>query len=99
MKLYVGLAAAAAATAMIGAALAAESDFVIRALRDNEVRLVVYVPDNVLRPLIDAISSDDYFTSFVATREEEAVGIVCGAAMDGIDVATLKPQFFDGRSL
>ena len=30
MKLYVGLAAAAAAIAMIGAAVAAESDFVIR---------------------------------------------------------------------
>src|SRR5262245_31052283 len=30
MKLYVGIAAAAAATAMIGAAVAAESDFVIR---------------------------------------------------------------------
>jgi len=57
---------------------------VIRALKDNEVRLVVYVPDNVLRPLIDAISADDYFTSFVATREEEAVGIVCGAAMSGL---------------
>ena len=57
---------------------------VIRALRDNEVRLVVYVPDNVLRPLIDAIAADDYFTSFIATREEEALGIVCGAAMSGL---------------
>jgi len=57
---------------------------VIRALKDNDVRLVVYVPDNVLRPLIDAVSADDFFTVFVAAREEEAVGIVCGAAMAGL---------------
>ena len=56
---------------------------VIRAFKDNEVRIVVYVPDNVLRPLIDAVTSDDYFTSFPTTREEEAVGIVCGAVMAG----------------
>ena len=58
-------------------------DAVIRALKDNDVRIVVYVPDNVLRPLIEAVHSDSYFTAFVATREEEAVGIVCGAAMAG----------------
>jgi sulfopyruvate decarboxylase alpha subunit len=62
---------------------AAWHDAVIRALKDNEVRIVVYVPDNVLRPLIEAVHSDPYFTAFVATREEEAVGIVCGAAMAG----------------
>jgi sulfopyruvate decarboxylase alpha subunit len=57
---------------------------VIQAFKDNDVRLVVYVPDNVLRPLIDAVHADGYFTAFVATREEEAVGIVCGAAMAGL---------------
>lgn len=57
---------------------------IIRALKDNDVRLVVHVPDNVLRPLIEATASDDYFTSFAATREEEAVGIICGAAMAGL---------------
>jgi len=56
---------------------------VIRAFKDNEVRIVVYVPDNVLRPLIDAVTTDDYFTAFATTREEEAIGIVCGAAMAG----------------
>jgi sulfopyruvate decarboxylase alpha subunit len=57
---------------------------VIRALKDNDVRLVVHVPDNVLRPLIDAAHTDGFFTSFAATREEEAVGIICGAAMAGL---------------
>jgi len=56
---------------------------VVRALKDNGVQIVVYVPDNVLRPLIDAVHSDPYFTAFATAREEEAVGIVCGAAMAG----------------
>ena len=53
-------------------------------LKRHEVRLVTYVPDNVLRPLIDAVTEDDYFTAFSATREEEAVGIVSGAVMAGM---------------
>ena len=57
---------------------------VIQALKDNDVRLVVYVPDNVLRPLIDAVSADEFFTAFATAREEEAIGIVCGAAMAGL---------------
>ena len=57
---------------------------IVRALKDNDVRLVVYVPDNVLRPLIEAAHGDAFFTTFAATREEEALGIVCGAAMAGL---------------
>ena len=43
---------------------------VIRALKDNNVRLVVYVPDNVLKPLIAAVHEDEFFTAFVCAREE-----------------------------
>jgi sulfopyruvate decarboxylase alpha subunit len=57
---------------------------VIRAFKDNDVKLVVYVPDNVLKPLINAVVGDTYFTAFAAAREEEAIGIVCGAAMSGL---------------
>lgn len=53
-------------------------------LKRLDIRLVAYVPDNVLRPLIEAILEDDFFTAFVATREEEAVGIVAGAWMGGL---------------
>jgi sulfopyruvate decarboxylase alpha subunit len=53
-------------------------------LKANSVPLVVYVPDNVLKPLISAVHSDSYFTAFPATREEEAVGIVAGAWMAGM---------------
>lgn len=50
----------------------------------NQVKLVTYVPDNVLRPLIDAVSADQDFISFACTREEEAVGVVAGAWMAGM---------------
>ena len=57
---------------------------VLDVLKRNEVRLVTYVPDNVLRPLIDGVHADPYFTVFPTAREEEAVGIVCGAWMAGM---------------
>ncbi len=53
-------------------------------LKQSEVKLVTYVPDNVLNPLLKAIHADDYFNAFVCTREEEAVGIVAGAWMGGM---------------
>ncbi len=37
-------------------------------LKDNDVRLVTYVPDNVLRPLIQGIEADPFFTCFSTTR-------------------------------
>ncbi len=52
-------------------------------LRAHKVSLVAYVPDNVLRPLIAALEADPFFTVLVCTREEEALGIVCGAWMAG----------------
>ncbi|MCV3735199.1 thiamine pyrophosphate-binding protein (plasmid) [Rhizobium sp. TRM96647] len=55
----------------------------VRVLKDNNVDLVTYIPDNVLRPLIDAIEADPYFTVVTPTREEEAVAIVAGAYMGG----------------
>lgn len=56
---------------------------ILDALRANDVRLVAYVPDKVLIPLIDGAHDDGFFTAFSATREEEAVGIVAGAALGG----------------
>ncbi len=39
-------------------------------LKANSIKLVTYVPDNVLKPLIKAVHEDDYFTAFATTREE-----------------------------
>src|ERR1700760_168466 len=52
-------------------------------LKRHEVKLVTYVPDNVLRPLIDAVHADPFFTAFGCTREEEGLGIIGGAWMGG----------------
>jgi len=52
-------------------------------LKRHKVSLVTYVPDNVLRPLIDAVHADPFFTTFSVAREEEGLGIVAGAWMGG----------------
>ena len=59
-------------------------EIVVAALKANDVRLVPYVPDNVLKPLIQAVHADPFFTAFTTAREEEAVGIVCGSWMAGL---------------
>ena len=53
-------------------------------LKENDVRLATYVPDNVLSPLIRGLHEDPAFTTFCCTREEEAVGIATGAWMGGM---------------
>jgi len=58
-------------------------EIILGVLKANEVRLVPYVPDNVLKPLINAIHADPFFTTFATAREEEAVGIVAGGWMAG----------------
>lgn len=64
-------------------------------LKQNQVQLAVYVPDNVLRPLIDGLHQDQYFKTFCATREEEGVGIVSGAYMAGVrGVALMQSSGF-----
>ena len=59
------------------------SETFLRILKKNDVKLVTYVPDNVLTPLIKGAADDPYFMSVVATREDEALGIVAGAWMAG----------------
>jgi sulfopyruvate decarboxylase alpha subunit len=62
---------------------------VLQSLKRNDIRLVPYVPDRVLTPLIKSLHADSYFTTFAASREEEAVGIVSGAWMGGLRGAVL----------
>jgi len=57
---------------------------VVRVLKSHQVRLIAYVPDKVLAPLIQRIHADDWFTVITPAREEEAVGIVTGAYMAGL---------------
>jgi sulfopyruvate decarboxylase alpha subunit len=64
-------------------------DIVQQTLKQNDVRLVPYVPDRVLTTLIRNIHADPFFTTFPTAREEEAVGIVSGAWMAGMRGAIL----------
>jgi len=58
-------------------------------LKANNVKLAVYVPDRVLTPLIKSLHANAFFTTFAATREEEALGIITGAWMGGLHGAVL----------
>lgn len=65
------------------------SETFLAALKDNDVRLISYVPDNVLTPLIKGVTADNYFMPVTATREDEAVGVVTGAWMGGMRGAVM----------
>ena len=62
---------------------------IVKVLKANEIRLVTYIPDNVLAPLISAVHADSWFKVICPAREEEAVGIVTGAYMAGLRGITL----------
>jgi sulfopyruvate decarboxylase alpha subunit len=69
--------------------LQAWHDIVLQTLKQNDIRLVTYVPDRVLTTLIKNLHADPFFTTFPTAREEEAVGIVSGAWMGGLRGAVL----------
>jgi sulfopyruvate decarboxylase alpha subunit len=62
---------------------------IVKVLKANDVRLVTYIPDNVLSPLIEAVHADSYFKVICPAREEEAAGIVAGAHLAGVRGITL----------
>jgi sulfopyruvate decarboxylase alpha subunit len=64
-------------------------EIVLATLKSNDVKLIVYVPDRVFTPLIEVFHADSFFTTFAATREEEALGIITGAWMGGMRGAVL----------
>ncbi|MBW2027688.1 MAG: hypothetical protein JRJ31_01280 [Deltaproteobacteria bacterium] len=55
-----------------------------RSIEDAEVRLASGVPDNWLGPLIEAIKTSKRITYAPAAREEDALGICCGASLSGV---------------
>lgn len=64
-------------------------EIILATLKTNNVKLIVYVPDRVFTPLIESLHADQFFTTFAATREEEAIGIITGAWMGGLRGAVL----------
>src|SRR3569833_3203649 len=76
---------------LMSAAETAQSwyEIVLQTLKRNDIRLVPYVPDRVLTPLIRDLRADSFFNVFPTAREEEAVGIISGAWMAGMRGAML----------
>jgi sulfopyruvate decarboxylase alpha subunit len=52
-------------------------------LKANEIQTVVHVPDTILTELIRMTEADPYFDVLSPTREEEGIGMVCGAYLGG----------------
>lgn len=72
---------------------------ILDCFKASDLRLVAYVPDKVLVPLIDGVLEDAHFTACAATREEEALGIAAGAALGGMRGAVLMQSSGLGNSV
>ncbi len=68
-------------------------------LKANDVNLAIYVPDEVLTPLIDGADQDPEMEAFPASREEEAIGIAAGAALGGRRSVVLMQSSGYGNSV
>ena len=44
---------------------------VLQTLKRNDIRLVPYVPDRVLTPLIKSLHADPFFTTFATARKRK----------------------------
>lgn len=69
------------------------------ALREHGIRLVAYVPDETLIPLVRLVSADAGLVTLTATREEEAIGIAAGAFLGGGRGAVLMQSSGFGNSV
>jgi sulfopyruvate decarboxylase alpha subunit len=59
------------------------SRVMVDALKANGYEMVAYVPDEVADRLLQLLHKDGSLAMVCATREEEAVGIVCGGFLGG----------------
>ena len=65
------------------------ADTVFECLKSNGIRTIVHVPDTILTGLIRMADADDAFDVLGPTREEEGVGMICGAYLGGSPGALL----------
>jgi sulfopyruvate decarboxylase alpha subunit len=75
------------------------ADELLDSLKSNNVDLAIYVPDEVLTPLINGADKDPAMDAFAASREEEAIGIAAGAAMGGRRSVVLMQSSGYGNSV
>jgi sulfopyruvate decarboxylase alpha subunit len=55
----------------------------LSAFRDDDIRHLVYVPDQMLGSIFAAAESEPFFQLTPVHREEEAVGVACGMYLGG----------------
>jgi sulfopyruvate decarboxylase alpha subunit len=65
----------------------------------NDVRLIVNVPDGVLAGLLRQLGADEAFQLVAPAREEEGIGMVCGAYLGGQRGAMLMQNSGLGNAL
>jgi sulfopyruvate decarboxylase alpha subunit len=75
------------------------AEHLLESLRKNDVDLTIYVPDEVLTPLIRGAEEDPNMEAFAASREEEAIGIAAGAALGGRRSVVLMQSSGYGNSV
>ena len=63
------------------------AETIVDALKENEVSLIVYVPDISINQVTSLMQEDPFFHVVSATREEEAIGIAAGAYATGRNAA------------
>lgn len=60
------------------------SEIVLERLKQNDIRIISYVPDSIVWRVLEKAQADPFFRMVRATREDEAVGVVAGAYMGGL---------------
>lgn len=63
------------------------ADTIVEALKENDVSLIVLVPDISIYQVTKLMEDDPYFHVVYATREEEAIGIASGSYATGRNAA------------
>ncbi|HVB11322.1 MAG TPA: decarboxylase [Bacillota bacterium] len=75
------------------------ADEVTAAFREQDIRLIAYVADRVLAPVIERMAADPYFRLVCLTREEEGVGVLAGGYLGGMRGALLLQSSGFGNTL
>lgn len=60
------------------------ADNMLKAIKNAGVKIASSVPDEWLSPVIEALNGSDELKHAPAAREEDAIGICCGASLAGV---------------
>ncbi len=72
---------------------------IVKALKNWDTSLIVYVPDISIHVVTSLIDQDPFFRLVSATREEEAIGIAVGSYAAGRNAAVFMQSSGFGNSI